>query len=602
MSGLLLAPRLQIDWAEALRFVPQVQAYPLAWGNLQLGLVRFDPASLWAPAHDPASGVQVLVAGRLVLDAGAWTDAVDLPYTGGLASRLVLQRWLTRPHTLGTWLNGPACVLLWVPQQRQLHLWTDRMGVYPLYAATTAPCSLSSHPDVLAAQLRAQGQSVALDEVTLAEALATGTATQPYTHYRSIRQLEPATHYCYDATDLTALPQAQTYWQPDPVATGGSAASWAERYAAALQHCGARRGQGPEPHIGLLLSGGADSRALLYTAAQPASVQTLTFGDGINAEVRVAGQIAAAVGAPHQVLTRAFEHYGQGAWESVRVTGGCWSIKDAHYQGFAPQLQALGADRLLTGCYTDYLYKGLAYNCRPWQWAGKTLPLERLAPFAPAFYQPHRAVAPTWQAAVQARSLSRIPAALRAAYAQQLAAVEDLRIRPLAREADAMGRLYLLRTQPWDPMMVDNELLAFYGSLPPRFKLNAQVFRQAVARLTPPAARAIANNNDDAPLHAGPGQRLAYALGAKVRRRLTGQHRQTGLMTRGSWPNFAHYVPHSPVVAELWADPTALQRELLRDLLGVDPWQRSLAHWAQQELDLYLRVLTLKIWLTQQGY
>lgn len=598
MSGFLLAPTLTPHWAELLSFTANTQAYPCTWGLWQCGLVRFDAATLWAPATDLVSGTQVCIIGRLVFDSAVWAQAATLPYTGGAASKLVLHRWLTQPDTLGLWLNGPACVLLYSPATEQIHLWTDRMGVYPVYTSTTQPLHLGSHPDVLATQLKTS----ALDWVTLAEALGTGTSTQPYTYYQTIHQLEPATHYTYSAADLTTTGVQTTYWQPTQPDWRGNADIWAEQLAAALRHCGKRRGHEPQTTVGLLLSGGADSRALLYAAAQPATVQTLTFGDGENAEIAVARQIAHAVSAPHRVLLRDFEHYGQGAWETVRITGGHWSIKDAHYHGFQRELQALNCDSLMTGCYTDYLYKGLGYNCRPWTLAGKTLPLERLADFAPDFYQPHRRIAPHWQAQIAARSLTRIPEALRTHYRQNPAPIEDLRIRPLAREADAMGRLYLLRTLNWDPVMVDNELLEFYGALPPPFKLNAQVFRKAVARLSPPQARRIRNNNDDAPLHAEMGQRLAYALSAKLRRRLTGQHRQTQLATRGSWPNFAYYIQHSPVIAELWANPSASQRALCNELLGFDPWTRSLEHWAKQDLDLYLRLLTMKIWLTQRGY
>lgn len=608
MSGFLIAPEAfdEARWARALAFAPASRGQTLALPPLHAVLSRLDAAALWAPASDERSGVTVALAGRISLEPADWRRAETLPYRGGLACRILLEAWLEDEPRFPQRPNGAFCVLIHDPRQATLHLLTDRMGVFPVYAASGAAPRLCSHPDVLADYLAATGRAATLDPLTMAEALARGSSVHPHTYYREIVQLDAASHYRWPLADGSAASRpARIYWQPArAIDERLDAADLADEFAAGLQSAGRRRVERLGKNS-LLLSGGADSRALLFTADRPERVESLTFCDRDNPEVDTARAIAGAARSPHRVLYRAAEHYGLGAAETVRVTGGMWSIKDAHYHGFAADLDALGAGNLMTGCYTDYLFKGLGYNRTARRFLGKRLSLDALAPFAAEYYQPHSRIAPSWAARLRERVARWLPDDAIAAYADDPFAVEDRRIRPLAREADAMGRLYLLRMQPWDPVMVDNELLDLYGRIPAALKLNARVFRAAVTRVLPPAARRIRNNNDFSPLHASEAARVLRYLLRKAQalaaRRLSGRRPQAGLSTDGSWPNFTYYVAHSQVLAELWADPSPAQRELFADLLGEDAWQTPLAEWARRDIDLILRLLTLKIWLGQRG-
>jgi asparagine synthase (glutamine-hydrolysing) len=163
-----------------------------------------------------------------------------------------------------------------------------------------------------------------------------------------------------------------------------------------------------------------------------------------------------------------------------------------------------------------------------------------------------------------------------------------------------MGRLFLLRTLPWDPVMVDNDLLAFYQSIPPQLKLNARLFRQAVLRVLPETARAVPNNNDGMSL-ASPewarDARYIAAMSARKLARFLGFDDSRKLATAGSWPNFRYFIATSRVLPELWSNPGAGTRELLSELLGRDPWERTLPEWAASGSDLILRLITLKLWL-----
>lgn len=607
MSGFILVPGAvpAPRWGEALCFVSQAQSRSLELGVWKGFSIALSGSAEDGPAVDLASGTQLALVGRIYPQGATWRGAQALGGRRGCLSRWLLKQWQTDPEHFPDLLNGPAIALVWEAPTSTLHLFTDRMGIFPVYANDSGPLRLASHPDVLAEFLASEGRPCELDLTSLAECLAIGSGIPPYTYHRGIRQLEAASHYRFTGLDPRTTTSRRVTWTPaPPPETPLPASALAEEFAAALREAARRRDSANIGSCGLLLSGGADSRALLFAAAEPAAIKTFTFCDQTNPEARTAANLAAIAGAEHQALLREPDHYGQGAAQTVRVTGGMWSIKDAHFCGFLPELNRLDLGNLMTGCYTDYLYKGLAYNRQPQRFLGKNLPLDDLGHFDPEFYQPHFRLAPKWQRAVQERQQERFPDTIRRIYAKHPEVVEDLRLRPLSREADAMGRLFLLRTLPWDPIMADFALLPFYRRLLPEHKLNARVFRLAVLRLLPEAARRIPNNNDGAPLAATESARkLRYIAQMSLRKlaRLAGWQPVKRLATTGSWPDFGYYVAHSALLQELWSNPSPGLRDLFSELLGRDPWQRPLADWAHESSDFILRLITLRIWLGQRG-
>lgn len=608
MSGFFLANEVSCDsrWGDALCFTPSARAVPLAWSGWSGFTVRLDAPPLWDVAVDPMSGTTLALAGRISFDAQAWARAELLPYQGGAACKLLLDAWNREPTRLIDHLNGAAVAIVAVPRSNELHIFTDRMGAFPVYRSTAGPLNLCSHPDVLADFMASRGKAPELDLTTLAECLATGSSVHPATYYRTIKQLDAASQYVFSMTLPTQELRKVTYWKPrrDP-ASNFSGEDLADGLAAALRTAGGRRQPSVLGTNGLLLSGGADSRALLFAAPHPASVESLTFCDAANPEAAVARQIAAVAGARHSLLMRSPEHYAEGALETVRITGGMFSIKDAHFHGFLPVLQKLNLGNLMTGCYTDYLLKGLAYNKVPYRLFGRPLPLDRPTAFSMEYYQPYSKIGAAWRTRVDARLEEWFTPSAQANYGADPDEIADRRVRPLSREADAMGRLFLLRTLPWDPLMLDNEVLDFYQRIPMRLKLNARVFRAAVTRIVPPAARSICNNNDYSPLDSPEPVRAVRYILRKISARLGTFGRAPDsagrLATDGSWPNFVYYAKESPKLAVLWNDPSPGQRALLTDLLGEDPWRRSLAAWADFDIDLLLRLITLKLWLGLRG-
>lgn len=609
MSGLYLGINSAAaeSAAQKLKFTPDTRHWTGRGGTVAFAVTRVDSPALWSPAFDPQTGVRVLLGGRAAFEEADWLRAEALPYEGGLACRLLIERWLKSPANFTEGVNGAFGVVIHDPRDQTLHVFTDRLGVFPFYQADFAPLALCTHPDVLADVLRAENRSCDFDETTLAEFIATGSAVQPFTYYRQIRQLEPASHYRWDLRAEPAGAQRTTYWQPLYLTQqpAQDAEAMAEALAAAMIKAVRRR---TLPRLGrsvVLLSGGADSRCILFGAQDPAKILGFTLFDEPNEELATARKLAATAGAAHHPVQRDPDYYAANADESLRIAGGMWSAVDAHYTGAAAAIRALDPGTVLTGCYADYMFKGLLLNRRYRTLLGRNLPLFKLAPFASDYYQSVVQLAGAWQARVDERLLTRFPADLRENYADRRLMVEDLRLRPLSREPDSSGRLFLWRTMPWDHLLSDTDILDVYGRLSPEMKLNGIVFGQAVGRVIGPAARRIPNNNYGTPVDASEFERAAWFLWAVLKRKV---RRATGrestvprLATSGSWPNWSYYVANSPVLARLWAGPSDAERKLFSDLLGRDPWQMTMADWGRADAMLFMRLFSARLWLRQRN-
>jgi asparagine synthase (glutamine-hydrolysing) len=606
LSGLYLTTQTTDDLAPVARglaFTRTTESTSCCEDILAGVVTRVDRLDYWGPAQDQASGVRVFLGGRVALDASTWAAAADLPFDGGTTAKAILSAWLERSERIADWLNGAFAVAILDSRGRRLHLFTDRMGSYPVYQATLGPLRLCSHPDVLADALTRAGSQPSLDLKTLAELLATGRSVHPYTYYREIRQLDAGTHYLWRLDHPEQEPTRREYWYPayrdrhpprryQPELVEELATAW--RQAVRLR-----------THVffgkpGVLLSGGADSRGMLFALEDRTHAACITFYDEPNPELATARRLASAAGAEHQAWQRDPEFYGASAAETVRISGGMWSLAHGHPTGFLHRLDGLGLGTLMTGCCADWMFKGLSFNRQAPGILRWKLPVTRLARFAHEHYVPHYSLRAPWQAAIVQRLDSQVEGIHTTHYRDTALLVEERRLRPTARTIATAFRLILLRCTPWDWVFADNSILRVYGRMSIESKLTGLVFRRAVARLCGSRAAAIRNTNNATRLDEGPLEWFTAGLRRKTRRAFGLDYSTTiGVAGQGSWINHRWYVANSPVLRDLWSAPSSSERDLFTGYLGYDPWTLTMWQWSEKE-PLFYQLLTARLWLNQR--
>jgi asparagine synthase (glutamine-hydrolysing) len=327
--------------------------------------------------------------------------------------------------------------------------------------------------------------------------------------------------------------------------------------------------------------------------------------DEPNEELYGARRLAAAAGATHIGFERAQDYYIANAAEAVRISGGMWSVESAHYGGLLPTLSAAAPGVVLTGCYADYLLKGIAYDRRHRTLFGRALPLHDWGPFDYQWHHAHIRLAAAWDEKVEQRLATRF-AGLLSGGIEEASLLEYRRLAPVVREPDASGRLFLRRTTPVDFFTSDNDVLEMFGSISPEEKRDAVPFGMAVDRICGKSARAILNNNYGAPVGAQEFQRamtfLRSSLLRKITRKGSGQpydRNPRSVATVGSWPCISRVIELSAQLRQWRADLPKVQEELLFDMTGPERRAWTISDWAHREPTLLMRLFTASLWLTQ---
>lgn len=605
MSGLIVSTTARSEGLlsrarEIVAVAPNDAWLPAPGAGDWLQVARCDDPLLWGPASISGAEQTVALAGRIALSPAEWDRAKRLPIEGGLACRHILAGVQAEGSRFWRRLNGAFCIahLIWGDHGvRQVSVVTDRMGYFPAYQDTTrSELTLATHPDAVAALIH---PTPSFDLTTMAEMLSHWNAAHPYTYHAGVEQLNPGSIYVW--TPEGGLAQAR-YWQPGPnFSATTSTAESAEELAAALTRAVRLRSHQLLGPVGLFLSAGADSRAVLFAAERPSEIRSFTFFDRPNEELAVARELAALAGSPHTELPRNEEHYGVGAPRAARVLGGMWNVLDAHYTEFLPAMAATSCRTFLSGCSADYLFKGIAQDRTPRTIFGKWVPVFRPTSFSHQWTFTHAQVRTSWQSEVERRcgciyeGLDLTDESPEGRWWRQLR-----RVWPISRVAMAGTRLLLLRTLPWDPVLADVDVLEMFCRIPPRQTLNGGAWRQAVRRVAFPARRVVDNNTGARVGSSELSTIVAYCTRIarrKLAAHLPGAGIQDAVATTGSWPNFTSYVVHSRVLPSLWGDATSEQRDLLSELLGFDPFALPPPAWTTRDVQLFFRILTLKLWL-----
>ena len=590
--------------AGRLTFFPEEAVEILVEAPLAIAWVSHDPPALFGPAYHPETGVRVVTAGRVAWDEADWQRAEGLSHiTGGLSNRLLLAQYLHGGIAAVERHNGSAVLLIWDPRQQTLHVLTDHFGYQPLFVYRPEDheaCVLATFADAMADDVAVHTTP---DQCSMAEFLKEWQATPPHTYYQEIKYAGAATHWCWNLA--TGSHSQRQYWKPFAAEPFPTLAVAVETLADALGQAIHRRTLTRLGPLASYISGGLDSRLLLFAAADPTVMYGVNLYDIPNRESAIAEQICSAAGVRYQGFARDNDYYPRWMHAGVRMSGAMWSLEDNHFLGTRTLLQQLGARTVLSACTADLLFKGVALDKHHGPLLGKQLAYYCFSPQRAESFLPY----PGYQS-------PPAPAALRPLLEERLAAwfvdtprhlktdsdwlqIEDRRVRPTCY-ASALSVPLMYRIFPYDTLFADRAVANCYSQMQARWKLNAQLWGLVVARMCP-ATIADANSGwrPGAPLW----EKLLLYSRDWCRRRLghLPQADLQALATQGSWPNLRWYIRHSPTLHALWENARPEDRALLTEVWGRDPWQVPLERWAETPYDFFRLATLLSHWAVRRG-
>jgi asparagine synthase (glutamine-hydrolysing) len=605
MSDVFLSVALDVDRPvveRELRFTNYTNVVSGSASGMTWAVGRVDNCIFWGPAWDRGSRTRVLIGGRVALDETEWAAAERLPYEGGLAPRHLLKRWLDGGAAAVADYNGAALVVVIDERKREAHIWTDRLGFYPAFASTAHGQIVASHPDLIARVSAASGRPFAIDEATIAEFLRTGKSVPPFSYWREVRHLDSACRH-HLAFDGSGFSTREKYWAPafvdgePPLSRGEFVSAFVDALRAATR----RRSLSRLGRTVVMLSSGADSRGVLAALQSPEAAHCYTYYDEPNAELRGAQRIAALAGARHFPLQRGADYYVAHAPETVRLSGGMWSVDSGHHTGFAETIcKTSNPGVILTGDFCDALFKGEVLNRRRRTFLGRNLPLFELSHYDHEYHFPFAPIAPSWLAKVDERLDLRFPAALRRDDPRK---AEFARLAPLSRGGVASGHLALWRLAPFDFVVADKDVLDLYGRMSVADKLSGIAFGQAIARITGPRMARVLNNNFGAPVGTSEAGRVALFLAGvavrKLKRAVGRPRRSDSVAGAGSWPELAKVALKSEAMRDWFSDIPRRHGEALLGYIHPAMREWSFEDYATRSTFQLYRLMTVDLWLRQ---
>lgn len=265
----------------------------------------------------------------------------------------VLERWLKGQMNWDDDLSGPFVVLIIDKTSSEIRCVTDILSYIPVYIYKDSQSfMLSTHSDALA---RVSKQQLNVDVVSKVDFILHGVVCYPYTVYRNISQIPPASIHLVQPESNNLI--SEFYWVPEESGGYKSIYKAGEDLDKALQSYVLKTTEGMT-HIAQFISGGEDSRVLSAVLPNRLEREAFVFLDSMNREGILAKKAAEAYGAHFNLQTRNKEFYLEILPAAVNMIGDGGEFIHAHTLNLYKSSKLRDYPAVFGGFCSDTLLKG----------------------------------------------------------------------------------------------------------------------------------------------------------------------------------------------------------------------------------------------------
>lgn len=474
-------------------------------------------------------------------------------------------------------LDGSFAVAIFDPKKNRVVFFNDRLGTRTFFVTESKNGFLASSRPLFLLQDPSVGRR--LSRQALFEMLTFRRVCSNHALYADIEIMPGGSLWKYENQKL----HRQKIWKLNWKSPGFPRTEAPERFAAHLVQAGKRR-FGNSERSGVLLSGGIDSRLVLAAAkAAHKPVACLTVGPFDNREVSVARAVAKAADAPFQYIANPSEELIDTFDEATIAAQGIYSAPFTFFR----RLPALSEnhDVLFSGHALDIAFRGFYLPCHTVRIGKGSIRLPLLGGISSKDL-PGEMIR-IWRASTPLRSLqksinkefhSELIERQRQAAAYALTQT-DIQDPYNALEAFAFHTQSLHYT--WSDfsamettvrhrsLCFDKNLFDFCLSLPPAWRAQGEIPRQALKQLAPALADEL-DANTGYPLRWSGPQHIAAMVGRSLMQKSGLRSKPvlpTEMATHGSWSNLDQLLKLHPGFQErlrqLPQDPALLGTEIL---------------------------------------
>lgn len=325
----------------------------IALGRVSLGRLDKQPQPIWNEDRTRCIVFEGELSGASPLRSRL--EAGGHQFTVGNSAELLLHLWEEEGEKGLLALNGGFTFAIWNTVDRSLVLGNDRFGFRSVFYASGSEegrpyCAFACGVRGLLADKLLPRQ---VDLVGMSQALHFEYVMADRTYIKGCKMLLPASVLC--AADGRSTLHRYWRWRMPEVYPLRSREYYLGRMLELIEQAMARQLPAEGQRAGVNLSGGLDSRMLIGALGKQTdahNLHTYTFGQEDCDDVRLAAQVAHAMGTQHQSLPLPPDYLLQYASTGVRLTDGMDSCIHIHSVANIDQ-QAREVDFLYTGFYVD---------------------------------------------------------------------------------------------------------------------------------------------------------------------------------------------------------------------------------------------------------
>ncbi|UOQ87047.1 hypothetical protein [Gracilibacillus salinarum] len=325
-----------------------VTEYHGDWGNL---FVTKSPYNGFEP-YETDEYLAVVIGGPLL----NFTDNSHLSVNeNNDATKAIFDRWLSGKMEWQNDLNGPFAVIIIEKLSKEVFSVTDLMSFIPLYYYQKQGQSdmIASHVDVFNKMFDGHLEE---DIVSKVDFILHGIVTYPYTEYKNVFQLAPAS-----TTVVTEgnIQRNEHYWYPSEVDLHLTKKEVAESLRNALTSY-TKTITDHSYNVAQFISGGEDSRVLLGLIPEvDKKREAIIFLDNMNREGQMAKKaVTLYKTANFNLYTRSKTYYLDILPQCADLVGSGAQYFHAHTFGFYNKSKLNEYDAVFGGLFSDALLKG----------------------------------------------------------------------------------------------------------------------------------------------------------------------------------------------------------------------------------------------------
>ena len=226
----------------------------------------------------------------------------------------------------------------------------------------------------------------------------------------------------------------------------------------------------------VFLSGGTDSRMIIANSSDP-NIDAITLYTEENHEIKVTKNIAKLLNVKHQLIKRDIDYYFNSFDSSIKINGGRSLPIDDHFLNLKNDIRIKKYDTILTGCYADWMFKGIALDRKQISFFIFKLPLYKLQNFHYNFFSKRTLLKQKYEKMIRERE-DQIFLDKKSHINNEIS-----RIFPLFQEETSATRSTLQQLFPWDSIFSDNDVIEAYNQIPVKYKINSEVYDRAVSKI-----------------------------------------------------------------------------------------------------------------------